>query len=108
VPDAFPGMGPLGGIYSGLQAMRHDRGLVVACDMPLLNAPLLRYMIVLSEGFDVVIPRINDQTEALHAVLQLEPEGAHRPLERRLSLPAAGSRTIAPEEMFVELVGGQL
>lgn len=68
VPDAFPGTGPLGGIYSGLQAMRHDRGLVVACDMPLLNLHLLRYMILLSADFDVVMPHIGDETEPLHAV----------------------------------------
>jgi molybdopterin-guanine dinucleotide biosynthesis protein A len=68
VADARPGLGPLGGIYSGLQAMRHERGLFVACDMPLLNAGLLRYMVSLSSDFDVVIPRIGDNVEPLHAV----------------------------------------
>jgi molybdopterin-guanine dinucleotide biosynthesis protein A len=68
VPDAFPGTGPLGGIHSGLRSMRHDRGLVVACDMPLLNLHLLRYMILLSSDFDVVMPRIGEETEPLHAV----------------------------------------
>jgi len=68
VPDDLPGAGPLGGIYSGLRAMRHARGLFVACDMPLLNLSLLRYMILLSADFDVVIPRIGDQTEPLHAI----------------------------------------
>lgn len=68
VPDAYPGTGPLGGIYSGLRAMRHQRGLFVACDMPLLNLPLLRYIILLSTDFDVVIPSVNNKTEPLHAV----------------------------------------
>jgi molybdopterin-guanine dinucleotide biosynthesis protein A len=68
VPDDVPGVGPLGGIYSGLRAMRHERGLFVACDMPLLNLPFLRYMILLSADFDVVIPSIGDQTEPLHAI----------------------------------------
>ncbi len=48
--------------------MRYKRGLVVACDMPLLNLNLLRYMILLSANFDVVIPRIGGKTEPLHAV----------------------------------------
>jgi hydrogenase maturation protease len=48
--------------------MRCERGLFVACDMPLLNTPLLRYMIQLSPAFDVVIPRVGDETEPLHAV----------------------------------------
>jgi len=68
VPDARPGAGPLGGIYSGLKRMRHERGLFVACDMPLLNLSLLRYMIELSPEFDVVIPRIGDNVEPLHAI----------------------------------------
>ena len=68
VPDARAGMGPLGGIYSGLQAMRCERGLFVACDMPLLNLPLLQYMVRLSPQFDVVIPRVGDETEPLHAI----------------------------------------
>jgi len=68
VPDARPGAGPLGGIYTGLQRMDHERGLFVACDMPLLSLPLLRYMIKLSPHFDVVIPRVGENVEPLHAV----------------------------------------
>ena len=68
VPDARPSLGPLGGIYSGLQSMRCERGLFVACDMPLLNLRLLQYMIQLSPAFDVVIPRVGNETEPLHAI----------------------------------------
>jgi hydrogenase maturation protease len=68
VPDEQAGIGPLAGIYSGLTAMRHDVGLFVACDMPLLNLRLLRYMIRLSTDVDVVIPREGDETEPLHAL----------------------------------------
>jgi len=78
MPDAFPGMGPLGGIYSGLRAMRYSHGLVVACDMPLLNLYLLRYMIALSPDFDAVMPRIGDKTEPLHAVYS---KACVRPIE---------------------------
>jgi molybdopterin-guanine dinucleotide biosynthesis protein A len=68
VPDELPDMGALGGIYSGLKAMRYERGLFVACDMPFLNLPLLRFMILLSPDFDVVVPCVADQTEPLHAI----------------------------------------
>ncbi len=68
VVDALRGLGPLGGIYSGLRAMQHERGLFVACDMPLLNLDLLRYVVSLSGDFDVVIPRIGDNVEPLHAI----------------------------------------
>ena len=36
--------------------------------MPFLNQPLLRYMIEVSDGFDFVLPRINNLFEPLHAV----------------------------------------
>ena len=68
VPDARPGGGSLIGILSGLQAMRYPRGLFVGCDMPFLSLELLRYMIVMSTGFDVLIPRVGDEVEPLHAV----------------------------------------
>ena len=68
VPDLSSGMGPLAGIYSGLLSMRHQHGLFVACDMPLLSLRLLRHMIRLAGDVDVVIPRDGDETEPLHAV----------------------------------------
>ena len=68
VGDIYPGNGALGGIYSGLRAAHSDRGLVVGCDMPFLDLRLLRYMILLSPGQDVVIPRVGGLTEPLHAI----------------------------------------
>jgi len=68
VADERPGEGSLMGIYSGLKAARHPYALVVACDMPFLNPPLLRYMLSMAPGYDVVIPRLADMLEPLHAV----------------------------------------
>jgi len=68
VQDVFPGKGSLGGIYSGLRAARHAYVLVVACDMPFLNASLLRYMVLLSRGHDIVVPRTDQGVEPLHAL----------------------------------------
>jgi molybdopterin-guanine dinucleotide biosynthesis protein A len=89
VPDGRPGAGPLGGIHSGLQNIRYERGLFVACDMPLLSLPLLRYMIQLSPGFDVVIPRIGDYVEPLHAIYS---KSCLLPIEDRLD---CGERRVA-------------
>jgi len=68
VVDLYPGKGSLGGIYTGLVHSNSFHNLVVACDMPFLNPALLRYMISRSPGFDVVIPRIGDNIEPLHAI----------------------------------------
>ncbi len=68
VSDRVRGMGSLMGVYSGLGAARYRYALVVACDMPFLNAALLQYMIPLAAGYDVVIPRLNGMLEPLHAI----------------------------------------
>jgi molybdopterin-guanine dinucleotide biosynthesis protein A len=68
VPDERPGFGSLMGIYSGLRAARQPHVLVVACDMPFLNMDLLRFMLSLAHGQDVVVPRLGDFLEPLHAI----------------------------------------
>jgi molybdopterin-guanine dinucleotide biosynthesis protein A len=68
VVDLYPETGSLIGIYTGLVHSSNFLNLVVACDMPFLNLELLRYMVKMAPGFDVVIPRIGDQIEPLHAV----------------------------------------
>jgi molybdopterin-guanine dinucleotide biosynthesis protein A len=68
VTDAGDRRGPLTGIYSGLLRSPDEYNLVVACDMPFLNSRLLTYMVSQAEGYDVVLPKIGDCTEPLHAV----------------------------------------
>lgn len=68
IPDERPGEGSLMGIYSGLKAARGERALVVACDMPFLSLPLLRYLAAQPGDYDVVIPRFGGLYEPLHAV----------------------------------------
>ena len=66
--DIIPGLGPLGGVYTGLQMISGEAGFFVACDMPFLNPGLIRYMVDIRKGFDVVVPKITWKMEALHAL----------------------------------------
>jgi molybdopterin-guanine dinucleotide biosynthesis protein A len=68
VTDTYPGKGPLGGIYTGLATSDSFYNFVVACDMPFLNQALISYLIQISAGFDLVIPRLGNMIEPLHAV----------------------------------------
>jgi molybdopterin-guanine dinucleotide biosynthesis protein A len=68
VYDIYPGRGSLGGVYTGLVSSTLPLNIVVACDMPFLNVNLLQYMIDISQGYDLVIPRLNNNVEPLHAV----------------------------------------
>ncbi len=68
VTDIFPGLGSLGGIYTGLVKSESFYNLVVAADMPFLNESLLQYMIKVADGYDFTLPKINNWYEPLHAV----------------------------------------
>ena len=68
IGDAFPDGGSLGGIYSGLAAVAGDAAFCVACDMPFLSAPLVRYLASRSGEGDVVIPEGGGELQPLHAV----------------------------------------
>jgi molybdenum cofactor guanylyltransferase len=68
VSDIYPGKGSLGGIYSGIKASNSHHNLVVAADMPFLNKDLLRYMVEIARGFDLVAFDEEDRPELLHAV----------------------------------------
>jgi molybdopterin-guanine dinucleotide biosynthesis protein A len=67
VGDVFPDGGSLGGIYSGLLAAAGDAAFTVACDMPFLRADVVRLVVERAGEGDVVIPRVGDQLETLHA-----------------------------------------
>jgi len=82
VTDTYPGKGVLGGIYTGLAVSNTFYNLVVAGDMPFLNQALLRYMIQISSGFDLVVPRVGKLTEPLHAVYS---KSCLAPIERLLN-----------------------
>ncbi|MDE2059642.1 MAG: molybdenum cofactor guanylyltransferase [candidate division NC10 bacterium] len=68
IPDLIPDSGSLGGIYTGLSAASHPRCFFVACDMPFLNADLIKLLVSEAEGWDAVVPRVKGELQPLHAV----------------------------------------
>lgn len=74
--DLVKGLGPLGGIYTGLEVIPNGAGFFVACDMPFLNPYLIRYMTGIMDGFDVVVPRVSEWIEALHGLYAKECRGS--------------------------------
>ena len=67
IVDIYAGSGSLGGIFSGVSAAEGEWGMVVACDMPFINTRLVRHMLSLIEGFDVVVPEVKGRPEPTHA-----------------------------------------
>jgi molybdopterin-guanine dinucleotide biosynthesis protein A len=68
VEDIMKGLGPIGGIYTGLETMSEEAGFFAACDMPFLNEALVRHMVEVRSGFDAVVPRMGWMIEPLHAI----------------------------------------
>lgn len=66
--DMIPGYGSLGGLYTGLHKCMGAHGFLAACDMPFLVESVIRHLVGLAEGHDVVIPRVRGYLEPLHAV----------------------------------------
>lgn len=90
VVDLYPAKSSLGGIYTGLVHSTNFLNLVVACDMPFLNLGLLRYMVDVAPGFDVVIPRIGDKMEPLHAIYSKNCLGPMKNLIEQDNLKVTG------------------
>jgi molybdopterin-guanine dinucleotide biosynthesis protein A len=67
VADVYPNKGSLGGIYSGLKSAAGQAAFTVACDMPFLRPEIVELVARRSGEGDVVIPRVGDQLETLHA-----------------------------------------
>jgi|SRR5579871_1915185 len=88
--DIVPGCGPLGGLHTALTRARHDIVFVLACDMPHVTAPLVSYLVSLSDGFDAVVPRTERGYHPLCAVYRRTclPAVARRLAERELQMTA--------------------
>lgn len=73
VVDRYPDAGPLAGIHAGLLACREPYAFVAACDMPLLDPDVIRFLIdrlpdVEAAAPDAVVPSWDGDVEPLHAV----------------------------------------
>lgn len=66
--DPIKGLGPIGGIYAGLEAMGDENGFFVACDMPFINEKLVHHIVAIRNDFDAVVPKVDWKIEPLHAL----------------------------------------
>jgi molybdenum cofactor guanylyltransferase len=74
IPDLYPGEGPLGGILTALSFSTVDWNLVVACDMPQLDAERLRALLETASQTSATVDQGPD------AVLPIDPVGRPQPL----------------------------
>jgi molybdopterin-guanine dinucleotide biosynthesis protein A len=71
--DEEPDLGPMAGIATGLRAADADYGLVVACDMPFVDADFAAYLFDRAAGHDAAVPRPDEWFQTTQAVYRREP-----------------------------------
>jgi len=88
VADLYPNEGPLGGLVTGLGVMRHERCLLLACDMPFVSRELVRQMVAVDESLDVMAQSRQSRIEPFHAIYH------RRCLASAIALLAEGERSL--------------
>jgi molybdopterin-guanine dinucleotide biosynthesis protein A len=68
VEDRVKGIGPLGGIYTGLICSSYDEVLILSCDTPFQNRNFLKYLGEMSGDYEVALPVHKEGREPLTAL----------------------------------------
>jgi molybdenum cofactor guanylyltransferase len=70
IEDIYPGCGPLGGIHAALSSTSSEWNLMLAVDLPLVNQPLLSYLVARAQKSDatVTVPKVGGGLQPLCAV----------------------------------------
>lgn len=88
VHDAVEDQGPLAGIAAGLRSSTTDLNLVIACDMPLINAAVLQRLVEEIGDHDACVAVVDGHASALCGVYRSRIAGDAE------ALLAAGERRV--------------
>lgn len=102
--DKKSGLGPMGGISSGLDEIQGETVFISACDMPTIHKPIVQYLFENIGEYDAIIPEWeNTDLEPLHAVYRVsalrEYIANHESLSLRDMVNTLNTKRI-PSEMF--------
>jgi molybdopterin-guanine dinucleotide biosynthesis protein A len=67
VVEPVSGMGPLGGILSGLLLSASEVNFVLACDMPFIKREAVAFVVERLAGYQAAVPRTPKGMEPLHS-----------------------------------------
>jgi molybdopterin-guanine dinucleotide biosynthesis protein A len=68
VTDSVPQIGPLMGVYSGLQAIHSSHALVTAVDMPFVQPEMVSFLLSQVVDDALLVPKVNNVPQVLFAV----------------------------------------
>ncbi|MDD2273086.1 MAG: molybdenum cofactor guanylyltransferase [Desulfuromonadaceae bacterium] len=113
VPDVYPGAGSIAGLHAGLHASGTERIFAVACDMPFLNAELIRFLCKDAEAYDAVVPLDRsgrlEPLHALYAKSALIPmqESIERGDKSIINLLDRVTTRMVPSDLFKNISGAE-
>lgn len=58
LPDAVPGIGTFGGVYTAIAEAAFDHTLIVGCDTPLLSTELMSHLAARPRTYDALVPSV--------------------------------------------------
>jgi molybdopterin-guanine dinucleotide biosynthesis protein A len=102
--DRQRGLGPVGGIASGIEEVRGEFVFISACDMPTIHRSVVAYLFDHTGQYDAVLPEWeNTDIEPLHAVYRVSAVKAylrdHDSLSLRDMADSLNTLRISPEEL---------
>jgi molybdopterin-guanine dinucleotide biosynthesis protein A len=68
ITDRYDSLGPLAAMVTAFEIVGNGSCFVAACDVPLLQPELARYLLSLADGFDVVCAKTGESLQPLAAV----------------------------------------
>ncbi len=113
VDDLFEAKGPLAGLVAGFSAARGDLCFATACDAPLLQPGLVRYLASLADNHDVVCPLVDGFHQPLSSIYRrttCEPLFRQMVLRDELRIVPAYEQldAVIVEETAIREIDGQL
>lgn len=85
IPEPLPHLGPAGGISAALKDCNTPKALICTCDMPFIDANIVKYLISQTKDEDILMPFHNNQWQPFPAIYatpiaqrwqeQIQPEG---------------------------------
>ncbi|HJJ27908.1 MAG TPA: molybdenum cofactor guanylyltransferase [Methanocorpusculum sp.] len=102
--DREPGRGPVGGISTGIDAVKGETVFIAACDMPTINSAIVTYLFDNIGDYDAIIPQWeNTDIEPLHAVYKAEAVRKYMKtcdsLQLRKMVDSLNTKRVSPEEL---------
>lgn len=68
VKDFYPYEGPLNGVVSAKDYVKHEQVFISTCDIPIISTEFIKYLIGKTKEYDMVLPIVNEKKQPFNTV----------------------------------------